>query len=76
MGLIVVILGLALICGLALFRVSIIGVSRRAGSMRPRPMSRQQIAVRLVALAAVVAAGWLLFPFLWVAFFGYGCCNP
>ncbi len=76
MGLFAAMVGLALIIGLALFWVFSSAASRRARSVRPVPLSRQQIAVRLVAVVTVIAAGWLLFPIVWVAFFGYGCCNP
>ena len=27
----------------------------------------------LIVVGAVV---WVIFPVLWVGFFGYGCCNP
>ena len=65
----------AMLC-LALVSVVAYAAARRGSSTRLGSLSRRQIAARLIVLGAVVAIGWLVFPVVWVAFFGYGCCNP
>jgi hypothetical protein len=50
--------------------------ARRRRSMQREPLTRSQIAGRLIALVVAIGVGLLLFPIVWLALFGPYCCNP